>query len=90
MQPSIPYTGDCEKVNSLPDLTFNFAGYNFTIGPRDYTLELSGSCVSAFTGFDIPALVGPIAIIGDAFLRRHYKYSVYDFDRDPVGLARDN
>ncbi|KAG5362981.1 Saccharopepsin [Yarrowia sp. B02] len=80
------YTVDCEKVDSLPDLTFNFAGYNFTIGPRDYTLELSGSCVSAFTGFDIPAPVGPIAIIGDAFLRRYY--SVYDLDHDAVGLAK--
>lgn len=80
------YTVECDKVDSLPDLTFNFAGYNFTIGPRDYTLELSGSCVSAFTGFDIPAPVGPIAIIGDAFLRRYY--SVYDLDHDAVGLAK--
>lgn len=80
------YTVECDTVDSLPDLTFNFGGYNFTIGPRDYTLELSGSCVSAFTGFDIPAPVGPIAIIGDAFLRRYY--SVYDLDRDAVGLAK--
>ncbi|GME83773.1 unnamed protein product [Ambrosiozyma monospora] len=37
------YTIDCAKRDSLPDLTFNFNGYNFTISAYDYTLEVSGS-----------------------------------------------
>ncbi|KAG7698069.1 hypothetical protein KL932_001035 [Ogataea haglerorum] len=80
------YQIDCDKRDSLPDLTFNFDGYNFTISPYDYTLEVSGSCISAFTPVDLPAPIGPMAIIGDAFLRRYY--SVYDLGKDAVGLAK--
>lgn len=80
------YTVDCDKRDSLPDLTLTFGGYNFTLSPYDYTLEVSGSCMSAFTGMDMPEPIGPLAIIGDAFLRRYY--SVYDLGKDAVGLAK--
>lgn len=80
------YSVECDTRDSLPDLTLNFGGYNFTITPYDYTLEVSGSCISAFTPMDFPEPVGPLAIIGDAFLRKHY--SVYDLGNDAVGLAK--
>lgn len=80
------YTVPCESRDSLPDLTFRMAGYNFTITPYDYTLEISGTCASAFTPMDIPAPLGPLAIIGDSFLRKYY--SVYDLENNAVGLAK--
>ncbi|EHM99929.1 Pep4p [Saccharomyces cerevisiae x Saccharomyces kudriavzevii VIN7] len=80
------YTLDCNTRDSLPDLIFNFNGYNFTIGPYDYTLEVSGSCISAITPMDFPEPVGPLAIVGDAFLRKYY--SIYDLGNDAVGLAK--
>lgn len=80
------YSVECDTRDSLPDLTFNFSGYNFTITPYDYTLEVSGSCISAFTPLDFPEPIGPLAIIGDAFLRKFY--SIYDLDNDAVGLAK--
>ncbi|ODV85493.1 hypothetical protein CANARDRAFT_28281 [[Candida] arabinofermentans NRRL YB-2248] len=80
------YSIECDTRDSLPDLTLNFDGYNFTISPYDYTLEVSGSCISAFTPMDFPAPIGPLAIIGDAFLRKYY--SVYDLGKDAVGLAK--
>ncbi|KAL5401796.1 Vacuolar protease A [Paraphaeosphaeria minitans] len=80
------YTVECDKVDSLPDLTFTLTGHNFTIGAHDYVLEVQGSCISAFMGMDFPEPVGPLAILGDAFLRRWY--SVYDLGNSAVGLAK--
>lgn len=78
------YTIECDKRDELPDLTFTLTGYNFTIGPYDYILEVQGSCISSFMGMDFPG--GPLAILGDAFLRKWY--SVYDLGKNAVGLAK--
>ena len=48
------YTIDCDKKAKLPDLTFTLTGYNFTIGPDDYILDLQGSCISSFFGMGKP------------------------------------
>jgi len=80
------YTIDCDKRGSLPDVTFSLSGYNFTITAYDYTLEVQGSCISSFTPMDIPPPAGPLAILGDAFLRKWY--SIYDLEKGTVGLAK--
>lgn len=69
----------------MPYLTFTLGGYNFTIGAEDYILEVQGSCISAITPLDIPEPAGPLAILGDAFLRKWY--SVYDLGKNAVALA---
>lgn len=79
------YSIDCSKRDSLKDITFTLAGHDFALGPQDYILELSGSCISTFMGMDFPAPAGPLAILGDAFLRRYY--SVYDLGANTVGIA---
>ncbi|EFX00865.1 aspartic endopeptidase pep2 [Grosmannia clavigera kw1407] len=79
------YSVDCSRKSSLPDVTFTLSGYNFSLPASDYILEVSGSCISTFTGVDFPEPVGPLAILGDAFLRRYY--SIYDLDNNTVGLA---
>ncbi|KAG6011025.1 saccharopepsin [Claviceps maximensis] len=80
------YTIDCEAVKSLPDVTFNLAGSNYSLPASDYILQLQGTCISTFQGMDIPEPAGPLIILGDAFLRRYY--SVYDLGKNAVGLAR--
>ncbi|KAI1100892.1 Asp-domain-containing protein [Jackrogersella minutella] len=79
------YTVECSLRDSLPDISFKLAGHDFAIGPYDYILEVQGSCISTFMGMDFPAPVGPLAILGDAFLRRWY--SIYDLGKGTVGLA---
>ncbi|KAL8721344.1 MAG: hypothetical protein Q9225_001956 [Loekoesia sp. 1 TL-2023] len=79
------YSIDCSKRDDLKDITFTLTGHNFTITPYDYILEVQGSCISSFFGMDIPAPAGPLAILGDAFLRKWY--SVYDLGTNSVGLA---
>ncbi|RDA91845.1 hypothetical protein CP533_3669 [Ophiocordyceps camponoti-saundersi (nom. inval.)] len=80
------YTLDCAKRDKLPDVVFSLAGLNYSLPATDYILEVSGTCISTFQGMDIPAPAGPLAILGDAFLRRYY--SVYDLEKGAVGLAR--
>jgi saccharopepsin len=80
------YTVDCDKRDSLPDMAFTLSGYNFSITAYDYVLEIQGSCISAFMGMDFPEPTGPLAILGDAFLRKWY--SVYDLGSNSVGLAK--
>ncbi|KAI1821610.1 aspartic peptidase domain-containing protein [Xylaria intraflava] len=80
------YTIDCSARSKLPDISFKLSGHDFAISPDDYILEISGSCISTFMGMDFPAPVGPLAILGDAFLRRWY--SIYDVGKSTVGLAK--
>jgi len=79
------YTVDCANVPSFPDLKFYFGGQEFAISGSDYILNAGGTCISAFTGMDIPPPLGPIWIIGDSFLRKWY--TVYDLEKSAVGFA---
>jgi saccharopepsin len=79
------YTVECAAREKLPDVTFTLSGYNFSITANDYILEVQETCISAFTGMDIKPPVGPLAILGDAFLRKWY--SIYDLADNSVGLA---
>ncbi|KAI9615590.1 hypothetical protein H4Q26_011532 [Puccinia striiformis f. sp. tritici PST-130] len=80
------YTVDCGRIPELPNLTFNFGGKEFTITGEDYILQVQGTCISAFTGLDMPPNIGELWIIGDVFLRKWY--TVYDWGRDAVGFAK--
>ena len=57
------YTVDCEKRDTLPDMSFTLTGYNFTITPYDYILEIQGSCISTFMGMDFPEPVSSLPLL---------------------------
>lgn len=81
------YTVDCAKIPSMPDLTLTIDNKDYTLSASDYILQTGeNSCLSAFTGLDIPPPMGPIWIVGDVFLRKYY--TVYDLGRNAVGFAK--
>ncbi|TFK23274.1 endopeptidase [Coprinopsis marcescibilis] len=81
------YQVDCNKVPSLPDLTFQFGGKPYPLKGSDYILNVQGTCISAFTGMDINMPGGDsLWIVGDVFLRKYY--TVYDLGRNAVGFAQ--
>ena len=58
------YTVECDKVPSLPDLTFYFNGQGYPLKGTDYILEVQGTCMSAFMGMDINLPGGSLWIVG--------------------------
>ncbi|KAL8706774.1 MAG: hypothetical protein Q9201_000200 [Fulgogasparrea decipioides] len=82
----LPPSIECYRRRLLPDLTFNLAGRNFTLGPNDYTFEwpvtpTNTRCVSAIMPFGVEQK--DEIILGSAFLRAFY--SVFDLDTHTIG-----
>ncbi|KAJ1987512.1 aspartic proteinase precursor [Dimargaris cristalligena] len=80
------YSVDCSKLDTMPDFTFKFGGKDFVLTAHEYTLQVQNNCISAFMGIDMPEKLGPLWIVGDAFLRKFY--TVYDLGNNRVGFAK--
>jgi len=78
-------TVDCEKIDSLADIKFNFGGVELVLSSKFYITKMQGYCVSAFMPIDINQPQGPLWIIGDSLLRKYY--TVYDFGQTRVGFG---
>ncbi|KAF9400235.1 Vacuolar protease A, partial [Mortierella sp. AD011] len=79
------YVIECSTVPTLPDFSFFFGDYEYTLNGEDYVLNAGGTCVSGFMGMDFPESMGDLWIVGDVFLRKYY--SVYDLGQNRVGFA---
>merc|ERR1719424_2055139 len=80
------YTIDCSKIASLPSVEITLGGgHKFTLEGKDYVLQVSGQCLFAFMGIDLPPKLGEMWILGDVFMRKYY--TVFDYGNKRVGMA---
>merc|ERR1711988_1694513 len=79
------YTIDCSKKSSLASLEVTLGGKTFELAPEDYILEVSGQCLFAFIGLDVPPPRGPLWIMGDVFMRKYY--TVFDYGNKKMRIA---
>ncbi|KAM9429594.1 renin-like [Salvelinus alpinus] len=83
------YTVNCDRVKSLPSVTFHLGGHEYTLTEEDYILWQSqfgeDICSVTFRGLDVPPPTGPIWILGANFIARYYT----EFDRrnNRIGFA---
>lgn len=84
----------CEKVATLPEISFEIGTKSYTLRGSDYIMNITSFgksiCLSGFMGIDLPERVGELWILGDVFIGRYY--SVFDIGNSQIGFAqaRDN
>ncbi|CAB0006424.1 unnamed protein product, partial [Nesidiocoris tenuis] len=78
---------DCNSIDSLPNVTFNINGVEYTLEPKDYVIKLTvllqSACISGFSGMDLPMIDW---ILGDVFIGKFY--TVFDATNQQVGFGR--
>lgn len=80
----------CDKVSTLPQVSFVIGSNSYTLEGKDYILNITtlgkSICLSGFMGIDLPQNVGDLWILGDVFIGRYY--TVFDVGQSVIGFAQ--
>jgi cathepsin D len=83
------FASGCPDFSTLPTLTVTLNGVAYQLTPEQYVLEVktvfATACISGIMGFDIPAPMGPLVILGDVFMRGYYVK--FDRGNQQLGFA---
>lgn len=76
---------ECKNIPTMPNVTIEIFGKEFTLTPKDYVLNIQGQCLSGFLGIQAPP--GDVLpwILGDVFIGTYY--SIFDMGNKRVGFA---
>lgn len=81
---------DCDKIRTLPPISFTIAGKAFPLTPEQYILTVTkgklNMCFSGFVAMDVPRAQHPFWILGGIFLEAYH--TIFDFGNLQVGFAR--
>lgn len=76
---------DCSNFEDLPLLGFHFGEYELNLEASDYVEKQGTSCWPKMTALDLPPPTGPLFLLGEPFLKRHY--TIYDRQALRMGVA---
>ena len=79
------YFMHCDRVDSLPDITFSMAGQNFTITAEEYVSRVGIYCMSNFVG---SSNNDQQVLLGNVFIQNFY--TVFDGENMRMGFAPRN